>query len=255
MWPAGARGARDAEAGGAPAELLDWDSEFFGIPVARVRGRTLDGDSAAAVEAWCAEHGVRCLYLLLDADDEESARTAEAHGFRQVDVRLTLRHDLEEIPEGDPRVPIRDAEPRHIHALAELAARSHRDSRFYHDPGFPKERCDALYATWIADAVRDPDRWVGIREVEGEAVGYEVVRPPGEDGVAVMEILAVHESHRREGIGRALLRAGLRWGRSAGAVAVETATQERNRASFETHMALGFECTRREVWHHKWYAP
>jgi dTDP-4-amino-4,6-dideoxy-D-galactose acyltransferase len=237
----------------APCDLLDWDSDFFGFPVARVRAQALNRDLAAAVDAWCLEHEVRCLYLLLDADDDESARVAAAHGYRAVDVRLTLRHDLGGIPPPDPAVPIRLGEARDLPALTELAARSHRDSRFYHDGGFPRERCDALYATWVAEGVRDPDRWVGVREVAGEAAGYQVMTPPADERVARMDILAVHESHRREGIGRNLLLAGLRWGRSCGAVAVETATQERNRVSLDTHHALGFSVTRREAWHHKWF--
>jgi dTDP-4-amino-4,6-dideoxy-D-galactose acyltransferase len=237
----------------APCRLLDWDTEFFGFPVARADASELDRDSAAEIDMWCIAQGVRCLYLMLDPEDEESAAAADADDYRLVDVRLTLRHDLDPVPAPDPDVPIRGAELRDLDALTALAGRSHRDSRFYHDGGFPPERCDALYATWIADAVRDPNRWVGVREVEGRAVGYQAVRPPGDAGVAVMEILAVDESHRREGIGRNLLFAGLRWGRSAGAIAVETATQERNRVSLETHLALGFVCTRRDAWHHKWY--
>ncbi len=251
MWPAGAQ--RTSGPTSEPCDLLEWDSGFFGFPVARVRAQGLDRDGAEEVDAWCADRDVRCLYLLLDMDDRESAGVAAEQGFRLVDVRLTLRHGLEGIPEADPLVPITDAASRHVPALRRLAARSHRDSRFYHDGGFPRERCDELYATWVADAVGDPGRWVFIREVAGEAVGYEVVSPHGDDGIAHMEILAVDEAHRREGIGRNLLFAGLRGPRSAGATAVETATQERNRVSLDTHLALGFECTRREAWHHKWF--
>jgi dTDP-4-amino-4,6-dideoxy-D-galactose acyltransferase len=237
----------------APCRLLEWDTEFFGFPVARADAPELDRDSAAEIDRWCIAQGVRCLYLMLDPQDEESAAAADAGGYRLVDVRLTLRHGLASVPAPDPDVPIREAGLRDLGALTALAARSHRDSRFYHDDGFPRERCDTLYATWIEQAVRDSDRWVGVREVEGRAVGYQAVRPPGDSGIAAMEILAVDKSHRREGIGRNLLSAGLRWGRSAGASAVETATQERNRVSLQTHLALGFVCTRREAWHHKWY--
>ena len=64
---------------------------------------------------------------------------------------------------------------------------SHRDSRFYYDPGFPNQRCDELYETWIdrschgyADTVlvaeyrptsrRDMSLVTFIRTVEG-AIG------------------------------------------------------------------------------------
>jgi GNAT superfamily N-acetyltransferase len=237
----------------APCDLLEWDSEHFGFPIAQVSEPALDPEIAGAIDDWCAEHGVRCVYLLLDADDRASAQVAAAHDYRLADIRLTLRHDLQGIPEADPDVPIREAEQQDVPALAKLAAESHRDSRFYHDDGFPRERCDSLYATWVAEAIPDPGRWMFVREVAGEAVGYQVVTPHGGDGIAHLDILAVDESHRREGIGRNLLFAGMRRPRSAGATAVETATQERNRVSLETHLALGFTCTRREAWHHKWF--
>src|SRR5690606_4578595 len=42
-----------------PAELLAWDTEFWGFPIARARGRTLDRDGARRLAEWCAANGVR----------------------------------------------------------------------------------------------------------------------------------------------------------------------------------------------------
>src|SRR5438045_7992098 len=142
----------------ASCELLQWDSEHFGFPVAQVRGSTLDDASAESIDEWCSKFGVRCLYFLADADAQETARAAEAHGYRPVDVRLTLRHELDGLSDRGEPVAIRDALPGDIPALRELAIGIHHDSRFYYDPGFARERCDALYATWIEGAVRDPSR-------------------------------------------------------------------------------------------------
>src|SRR5687767_4396173 len=77
-----------------PCERLSWDSEHFGFEIARVMGSRLDPASAAEIDRWCLERGVRCLYLLADADDPETARIASRHGYDVVDVRLTVRHEL-----------------------------------------------------------------------------------------------------------------------------------------------------------------
>jgi dTDP-4-amino-4,6-dideoxy-D-galactose acyltransferase len=234
-------------------EPLRWDSDFFGFQVARVSAPRLDDPSAALIDEWCVGSGVRCLYLLSDEDDRRTARVADAHGYRVVDVRVTLRHDLQRIG-ADGGTPIRDARPEDVPPLREIATRSHRDTRFYHDPGFSRDRCDALYATWVENAIHDPERWVLVAEIGGEAAGYQVIRPSPDGGTARMEILAVDEPHRGEGAGRSLLHEGLRRARAEGAAAVETATQERNATSLKAHLVMGFSSVRREVWRHKWFA-
>ncbi len=49
---------------GQPCEPLPWDSEHFGLSIAQVAGGALSEERAAAADAWCAERGVDCLYLL-----------------------------------------------------------------------------------------------------------------------------------------------------------------------------------------------
>jgi dTDP-4-amino-4,6-dideoxy-D-galactose acyltransferase len=235
----------------ASCELLDWDTEFFGFPVARVVRSTLDEGSARGIDDWCSGHGIRCLYFLADADDAGAIRVARDHSYRQVDVRIGLRHDLDPLPEGTG-VRIRDVLPGDVDALAELARRSFRDSRFYHDGGFPRERCDELYATWIANGAHDPECWTLVAELDGPA-GYQLISPPADDGIASMQMLAVDESVRRRGVGRALLAAGLRRAHDQGASAVETATQERNEVSLRAHHALGFRRMPSAIWFHKWF--
>jgi GNAT superfamily N-acetyltransferase len=236
-----------------PCELLEWDSEHFGFPIARVLGSTLDETAARLIDEWCAVHGVRCLYLLADTDDEESAATARANGYRPVDVRLTLRHDLDSVPEPPPSIRIRDALPEDAPRLRALATRSHHDTRFYHDPGFDRERCDELYATWVENGIHERERWMLVAVVDGAPVGYQLIAPPAPGGIARLVILAVDESQRGRGVGRALVCTGLRRARSSGASAVETATQQRNRRSLRAHLPLGFSCVHSETWHHKWY--
>ena len=150
----------------APCELLEWDSEHFGFPIAKVLGDTLSEPSVDAIDAWCAEHGIRCLYFATDGRDPETARIAAAHAFRVVDVHIISRRSYEgllELPVGSEKVTVREATRDDLDYARRLAARSHRTSRFYFDGGFPRDRCDALYEAWIERGVGAP-RLLGPRE-------------------------------------------------------------------------------------------
>ena len=48
--------------------ILEWDSAFFGVTIARVNGNRLDALTAAQVMDWCREKQVDCLYFLADSN-------------------------------------------------------------------------------------------------------------------------------------------------------------------------------------------
>ena len=207
MWPAEASRASGAEPEAAPCVLLDWDSRHFGFPIARVSGEHAQPEGAAAIDDWCAEHGIRCLYLLADAEDAATAELAAGEGYREVDRRVTFTRSMEdaaELPSGGPAsMVIREAGEEELGPLMDLAARSHRGSRFYADGGFPRERCDALYRAWVERGLRDPEWGLLVALIDEEPAGY-MVHSGVVGGEGRGELGAVDERHRGRGIGRAL---------------------------------------------------
>jgi GNAT superfamily N-acetyltransferase len=241
----------------APCELLEWDSEHFGFPIARVTGSSLDNASGAAIDDWCRERGIRCLYFNASADDAESARIAADRGYRVVDVRITGRHSLEgldQLPHPPSGMVIRDAEEDEVPYLRALAARSHRLSRFRFDGGFPQARCDALYEAWIERGFRDPARRLSVALLDGEHAGYHVHGPPRPDGAGYGELAAVDERHRGKGVAFALHVAALRFDADSGAIAHLGNHSVTNVAIIRVHERLGYLTEKADIWHHKWYA-
>jgi ribosomal protein S18 acetylase RimI-like enzyme len=240
----------------APCELLEWDSEHFGFPIGRVAGDTLTPERAETIDDWCLDQGIRCLYFLADADDAETARVAAGHGYRVVDIRVTVRHSMEGLSQlpVSPLVTVREADEGELGYLRLLAARSHRGSRFYFDGGFPRERCDLLYEAWVERGFRDPDRTLHVAIVDREPAGYMVFAPLGPEREGHGELGAVDERHRERGVGVALHVAMLRTLASRGAVSHLGVLSARNLAVIRLHETLGFQTERVEVWHHKWYA-
>lgn len=236
----------------APCRLLDWDSAFFGRRIARATVGRLDPDAARGILAWCARERVDCLYFLADADDPGTVRLAEAHGFRQVDIRVTLERPAGPPPPGPPPGPVRPAAPGDLPALRALARTSHRASRFYHDGGFPRERCDELYATWIERSCRGAAEAVLVADDGAGPAGYVSCHlPAGAPGA--IGLFAVAAARQGGGLGRALLAAALRWFAERGAPGVTVVTQGRNVAAQRLYQRGGFLTRSLELWYHRWF--
>ncbi|HEX2096181.1 MAG TPA: GNAT family N-acetyltransferase [Solirubrobacterales bacterium] len=232
-----------------PCEVLDWDTELWGFPVARVLAERLDQDEARRIAAWGDQAGVRCTFLLAGADDGETAEAARAVGFWPVDSRVTLRREPGAAPRdggaGGDAVEVRLAGEADRAALTALAREAHTDTRFFFDRGFPREGAEELYERWLARGFESPEREVLVADRRGEAVGYVIVSidPPA------IELIAVAQAARGEGVGRALVAAVIdRYPDSP----VTVVTQGRNVAALRLYEAAGFRVTSSQAWYHRW---
>lgn len=229
---------------------LDWDSDFFGFPVGRVVESDLTEAQMREVLDWCATEQIRCLYLLTGADKLRTARLAEASGFHLADIRVTL----DSTPRADARAAarVRSARPDDVPELAEIAAVSHTDSRFFNDPGFSRERCAALYRVWIEKSCAGSADAVLVSDYEGRAAGYITCHIDGETGS--IGLIAVGAAARGMGLGRDLVAAALDWFAARGIRRVSVVTQGGNIPALRMYEREGFRVFSTELWYHRWFA-
>jgi undecaprenyl-phosphate 4-deoxy-4-formamido-L-arabinose transferase len=228
--------------------ILDWDSEFWGFPVARVVPERIDTAAAGQVERWCEEHGVACAYLLAGADDAETAAAAESVGFTPVDTRVTL-----ERPAGLPSVERQPADGLEIRAaragdeaaLMGLARQAHGDTRFFFDRHFSSARAVEMYAAWVSRGFAEDPLRLLVAERDGSPVGYVLVKP---DSVEI-DLIAVDGASRGGGIGRALVEEAIGGSPDGG---VRVVTQARNVPALRLYESCGFRVTKTETWYHRW---
>lgn len=234
-----------------PVERLHWDSEFFGFPIARLLEEDPGIEALDRADRFCESNGICCLYALIPAAKPLTIQRLCAAGYRWVDIRLTLRAAISNGHELQPR-RARMATSADIPSLRAIAAASHRDSRFYADSSFPRERCDAFYAQWIdnsvlgfADAV-----WI-VDDREGPA-GYATCHLR-EAGRGQIGLFAVAERARGSGFGRALLDAAHAWFAERGCSCVEAVTQGSNIGAQRIYQRNGFITHNVQIWLHKWF--
>lgn len=235
------------------ASILEWDSRFFGKTIARVTGPRLDPALASQIDAWAQANRVDCLYFLAAVDDPQTARAAEDAGYHLTDIRVTLEHRL-----AGPFTPpgqypqIRPAHPADIDALRAISRNNHRDSRFYYDGHFDREKCDELYAIWIEKSVRGSADQVLVWQEAGRAVAY-VTGKLLPDGSGSVDLVGVHPDWQGRGIGLKLTKQLLAWFHQQGAPRVTVVTQGRNIGAQVLYQRCGFVSLSTELWYHKWF--
>jgi dTDP-4-amino-4,6-dideoxy-D-galactose acyltransferase len=231
-------------------KVLEWDSEFFGRRIARYCIDELTEATAAAALDWCGEHEVDCLYVPL-RNDPESIALAGRLGFVHADTRITLSRVLSHA-EGPPP-EVRTALASDVPALRAIARCGHHDSRFYHDPHFPREICDAFYETWIERSCQGWADRVLVTPRSGPPSGY-ISCHVSPEGYGSIGLIAVGVGHRRNGYGGRLIAGALEYFRDRGVETVRVVTQERNRDGRRLYERHGFTVESSAVYYHAWPA-
>lgn len=254
--PGGTGAAQAVEEGRRtpPCRLLAWDTEFWGLRIARVEEDRITPARISAVDRWCGENDVACVFLLVEAGDPTATLAAEGAGFFFTDVRVTMTADVIGRRGGTGHSGIRPARSEDRERLMRLARVSHRITRFFHDPHFDDERCAELYARWLSTSFEGAADKVIVVESDGVPAGY--VTCELEDGGVAGRIglIAVAPEFQGRGLGSALCEAAFDWFAGVGATAVEIVTQGRNVAAQRVFQRAGARTTGTQLWFHKWYA-
>lgn len=232
-----------------PADLLEWDSNFFGVRIGRVRpGHFLPNE----VDAWRRENHIRCLYYLAELDDTPSIHAAEEMGFHLMDIRTTFFTTLPVQPIGLSVPAIRRARPTDLADLQAMTANSFIYSRFYHDPHFSREKCDELYAIWVEKQLNDPKTLVWVTDDERGATGFVTVLDLDADSTSI-SLIGIAERARGRGLGKALVNHVLVERGRQGFTRFEVVTQAANPVAMKLYQACNLRVTLQQAWLHGWF--
>jgi GNAT superfamily N-acetyltransferase len=215
---------------------LRWDSEFFGISVARadIQG---GGVEAAAREA--DTQGVACLYLFVDSAHPLALSDALQRGGRLVDLRLEL--DLSTplaLPTG-----IRRADPDEVAGLRPLARSLAADSRFSADPRFAADVIREMYDIWL-DRCFD-EGFVVVPD--GRFRGFVGARVRND--TTLIELVYLDARSRGHGVAARLVSGAVAM---AGASRARVATQAWNVAAQRLYQGVGFRTASLQAIVHLW---
>jgi dTDP-4-amino-4,6-dideoxy-D-galactose acyltransferase len=231
-------------------QRLDWDSAFFETPIGRLLpAHTSDAGKLALALREADDDGIACLYLQLPVDDQHGVHVALDAGFRPYDIRVELDRDLEPESPGSAN-GVRPATPDDITRLERIARDTFRQSRFFADERFPRDRVRDLYAAWARRGVESyPDRRTFIADPHDAFITCGL---DAEAQIGTIELLAVAPTAARQNLGATLVRAADLMFIEAGLGHSVVATQGRNIAAQRLYQRAGYRTRRLLLWLHRW---
>ena len=232
---------------------LEWDSQFFGLNIARCLQTTLNPGQMPLVLEWCNEKQIDCLYFLGESDAPQTVRLVENHGFQLVDIRLTLDKTFNTPPANPQDMDIRLCETADIPILRNIASHSFTESRFYFDGHFPMERCDELYATWIEKSCSGYADCVWVIQHQGQPAGFISCHCYPDDGRGQIGLFGIDMAARGQGFGTRLIQHALFWFYEQSLQHVEVVTQVRSIAAQRAYQQAGFRTSAVQLWYHRWF--
>jgi ribosomal protein S18 acetylase RimI-like enzyme len=234
-------------------EYLEWDSQFFGRRIARVKVTRLTNADMVNIRAWCHDHRIDCLYFLADSADSQTLKCAGRDNYQLVDIRVTLDCPPTRGPAAsDSPCRVRTATERDIPGLRNIARMSYRDSRFYYDGNFAVSLCDSLYQVWIDKSCQGWAEKVLVAEEGGKPLGYVSCHLTG-SRTGKIGLLGISEKARGRGLGRKLVHEALGWFANQQVESVSVVTQGRNVQAQRLYQRCGFVTRSVELWFHKWF--
>jgi len=148
------------------AEVLPWDTAFFGFTVARLSAvipcasptylvlEEVDGAVDRLVEL-CRSRGVRYLFAPVDARDIAVARALTRRRFEMIESRLYAHRSLSDFAPTE-RFEVRLANEEDVGPLSDAAASMVNPyDRFHADPFLTSEAADRLMREWVRASICD----------------------------------------------------------------------------------------------------
>lgn len=236
-------------------QYLDWDSNFFGIRIARVIPEVIDETHFHYIQHYCEQNQIDCLYFLGDISDHTSIRLAEKNNFELVDIRKTFENRRLGCASSSQANTVGETHnwtEADIVSLREIAKISYRDTRFYFDNHFSVAKADELYATWIEKSCRGYADKVLVAKINKQVAGYIschlISKLEGQIG-----LIGVHPDFRGKGLGTTLVSKAHQWFVENKVENVRVVTQGRNIQAQRLYEKCGFLTKSVQIWYHRWF--
>jgi dTDP-4-amino-4,6-dideoxy-D-galactose acyltransferase len=240
-------------------EALPWDSAHFGFPVARITCSNRTPVLLRQTLAEAREIGICLVYVSTEPEPPPVPPDllGEFTGLL-VDRKVVFALDLGQVrqtrrEERADGVRILD-QPRETAsaALVALAIEAGMYSRFRVDPRVCRERCDALFETWMQRSTMGPlaDGVLLAVDRKDELLGTVTLSIKDESGN--IGLIAVADGARGRGIGSLLLAAAHQRMIVRGATRVTVVTQLANRAACRLYEQAGYRIDNVKHCYHFW---
>lgn len=217
-------------------ELLEWDSDFFGIKTGRLFLSKETGWDENELNDW------DLVYIFVEPADRNNNLLLQQKGIPLVDEKITYMMDVSTLKETKDSAS-------HIHSyfssandekVINIGIQSGIYSRFNIDPNFSKVKFKELYTIWMKKSIS--------REIANKVVVYiideneiaGVITLGEKNNNADIGIIAVDNNFRGQNIGKALIQEAVNYSIRENYSSLQVITQKNNHAACKFYERCGF---------------
>ncbi len=233
-------------------EILDWDSSFFGYPVARVTASALPTALMAEIMQEAKNKKIRLVYVFADPVDTVSREAVIMNGGKLVDQKITFHTKIDVSKLGPVDEHIVQFEGDYpTEKLIDLSMQSGLYSRYKIDPGFVNREFERMYLAWIENSVNKKIAdHIFVYTEDGKELGLVTLKARNDHGQ--IGLIAVDEGSRGKAIGKKLIAAVIDQLYKKNIPDLDVATQLDNMDACNFYKKTGFTGIKTENIYHIW---
>lgn len=230
-------------------EILNWDTDFFGYPVARIHGDHLSPEELRLLLTEM-KGKVRLVYYASAFPLEGTDDLLNEFNGLLADQKTTFYKASTAASVQNPNI-VAHQEGMDREALVNLSIASGIYSRYNIDPNIGEAKYQALYTAWMLNSINGVlAKEVLVYSVNKEALGTVTLAIKGD--VAEIGVIAVKETKRGLGIGKALMEAADVFATAHQLPGIRVVTQGTNKPACALYAGRGYEIKKVEYFYHFW---
>ena len=232
-------------------EILKWDSDFFGFPVAKITAKDVNTVELKSLLKELKTLNVSLAYLAVDTRDVLSIEAAESlNGFftgQKVTYVLNLECSKESTLSKSKEIK-RFSEKKPDKDLFNLIVDGGTFSRFYADPKIKNKQYEELHKLWITNSAKN--NTIFVIENNGKIIAFVSLNEKNNRGN--IDFIVVDKKHRGKGLATKLMRHAHIWFGLNGYKTVQADTQIKNVNACKMYEKLGYKKEKAEKNYHFW---
>lgn len=227
-------------------EILDWDSQFFGIKIARLSSQ-LKAEHFQMIAAKLASHQVQLAYF----NSTFSVPQNEYFEGYLLDKRISLINRLKNSRIWDPRIKFYDK--KFLSAdMNKLSRRVAESSRFFYDTRIPNSKVYEMYEIWLKKSIKkEMATETIIFEEDNHIRGFATIKAL-DNRKALIPLFAVDRKHEGKGISFLIMQAIETYLLQNNFEYLESETQAYNFKALKVYERFGIKCEQSHQIFHLW---
>ena len=234
-------------------KIVDWDTAFFGILVARIDYPNVTNQELLDILFHLKKKRVQLVYWPANKKLEEK-NILKWFNINLVDKKTTFVKDFRNMTCEQVVHPalVKSYSPSmSTNDVVSLAIQSGKYSRFAVDPHIAREKFEALYRIWMHRSLnKEIAEEVLVIQYNGCVVG--MITLGNKHGRGEIGLLAVDRTYRRQKFAEKLIRAAQCWFIKNGYEFGQVITQEANIPACNLYKKCGYSIEKIEYYYHFW---